>query len=454
MVDALRRLLRLFLRIFFRRVETSGMHRVPATGPLVLVLNHPNGLIDPLFVLAYAPRPVAFLAKAPLFRMPLIGSFVRAFGSIPVERRQDAGADLAKNRQMFARVREHLGRGGAVALFPEGTSHSDPRLRPVKSGAARIALGVRGPAPTRIQPVGLVYTAKTTFRSEALVTYGEPFEIEPAPLDELGEPPPDRVEALSTRIVLALAAVTLESDQEEVLELAGRAEAIIRSAGAGADPPAASLEERVEVRRRLLTGYAALQTRDPELLERLRRRIARYERRLTGAGIDPRDIPAGRYSAATVLAGTLRLLVRFALLLPLGIPGLVIHYPPYRLIGFLTGRVGPRERESLATVKLTTAFLLFPLVWLGGTLLAARVGGWAAAALAALLVPLSGWMALRLAELWDQAAGAARALVLYRLGRRRFLYLQAERTAIREDLTRIGRDLDLAGSPSMPERAG
>ena len=76
MVDALRRLLRLFLRIFFRRVETSGMHRVPDAGPLVLVLNHPNGLIDPLFVLAYAPRPVAFLAKSPLFRMPLIGTLI------------------------------------------------------------------------------------------------------------------------------------------------------------------------------------------------------------------------------------------------------------------------------------------------------------------------------------------------------------------------------------------
>ena len=110
--------LRFGLRIFFRRVETFGVERVPRNGPLLFVLNHPNSLVDPVFILGLAPRPVSLLAKAPLFRMPVIGRLVRALGSIPVERRQDPGADLAKNREMFARVRAHLEAGGAVALFP------------------------------------------------------------------------------------------------------------------------------------------------------------------------------------------------------------------------------------------------------------------------------------------------------------------------------------------------
>ncbi|HEY9384725.1 MAG TPA: 1-acyl-sn-glycerol-3-phosphate acyltransferase, partial [Gemmatimonadales bacterium] len=118
-------LLRLTLRIFFRRVELAGNEKVPPTGPLMFVLNHPNSLVDPVFVLCLAPRPVSFLAKAPLFKIPLVGWLVRAAGSIPVERRQDPGVDLSKNREMFARVRAHLAAGGAVALFPEGTSHSD-----------------------------------------------------------------------------------------------------------------------------------------------------------------------------------------------------------------------------------------------------------------------------------------------------------------------------------------
>ena len=63
----------LSLRVFFRRIELDGLGRVPASGPVIFVLNHPNALIDPAFLLCLAPRPVSFLAKAPLFRTPVIG---------------------------------------------------------------------------------------------------------------------------------------------------------------------------------------------------------------------------------------------------------------------------------------------------------------------------------------------------------------------------------------------
>ena len=438
MARALRALLRLFLRVFFRRIAITGIERVPQDGPLLLVLNHPNGLIDPLFVLCLAPRPVSFLAKAPLFRMPIVAWFVRAFRSIPVERRVDPGADLTRNREMFARVRRHLGAGGAVALFPEGTSHSDPRLKPLRSGAARIALGVAGAVPLQIQPVGLIYTAKETFRSSALVAFGEPFAVTPAPLDQNGEPPPAEVERLTARIADALSAVTLAADETEVLELVGRTEAILASATVEED---AAAPERIALRRRLLAGHATLAARAPERLERLRRRVLRYEARRIGAGIDPWDLPEGRYTIGGVIAATLRLLAGFALRLPLGLPGLALHYPAYRLVGFLTGRIGPREPEALATVKALAAFLLFPLTWAVAAAIAWRWWGPAAGLASLALVPLSGWMGLRLTELWDEVVGAARALTLYGLGRRRFVHLQAERRAIREELGRIAAEL-------------
>src|SRR5438045_9578487 len=84
-VRALLRLsLRVVLRIFFRRTEVSGVERVPRAGPVIFVLNHPNGLIDPTFLLCLAPRRVSFLAKAPLFPMPIIGPIPRPFALIPV----------------------------------------------------------------------------------------------------------------------------------------------------------------------------------------------------------------------------------------------------------------------------------------------------------------------------------------------------------------------------------
>src|SRR5438552_9478390 len=186
-------LLRVVLRIFFRRIEVSGTDSVPRVGPVIFVLNHPSGLIDPAFMLCLAPRRVSFLAKAPLFRMPVIGFFCRAFEAIPVHRRQDAGSDPSQNRETFDATRAVLARGGAIAIFPEGASHSDPKLRPLKTGAARIAFGAaRGlseSAPLRVVPAGLYYRAKHIFRSAALLYFGEPVAVAPVALEPGEEPP-------------------------------------------------------------------------------------------------------------------------------------------------------------------------------------------------------------------------------------------------------------------------
>src|SRR5467141_1031057 len=224
----LRALLRFLLRIFFRRVEVTGIDRVPAHGPVVFVLNHPNGLIDPAFMLCLAPRRVSFLAKAPLFRMPVIGSVCRAFQAIPVYRRQDPGGstEMARNAETFDAARRVLLSGGAIALFPEGTSHSDPKLRPLKTGAARIALGAAAAlpavAPLSVVPAGLYYRAKQTFRTAALLHFGEPFAVERLPLPPGAEPPAEAVVALTSRLERALHEVTLQAEEETALALVAR----------------------------------------------------------------------------------------------------------------------------------------------------------------------------------------------------------------------------------------
>src|SRR5438105_10853997 len=302
----MRRLLRalfgLVLRVFFRRVEVSGLEHVPVQGPVIFVLNHPSGLIDPAFLLCLAPRRVSFLAKAPLFRMPVVGVFCRAFEAIPVHRRQDVGGDPAHNRETFEAARLVLAGGGAIALFPEGKSHSDPKLRPLKTGAARIALGaaagLTGPAPIRIVPAGLYYRAKRTFRSAALLHFGEPFEVARVPLAPGEEPPAGSVRELTARIERALADVTLQAEQAEAHTLVDRAQRIVSAQDdAPASPP--SLTDEFVLRRRLLAGYDAGRARWPEGFARLATRIERCEAALAAAGLaapplGPARLPRGR----------------------------------------------------------------------------------------------------------------------------------------------------------------
>src|SRR5919199_4131343 len=175
--------LRVALRVFFRRIEVVGGERVPRGGACVFVLNHPNALVDPVFILCHAPRRVSFLAKEPIFRIPVIGALARALDAIPVYRRQDEGADTSRNRETFRAARALLRGGGSIAVCPEGASHNDTKLRPLKTGAARIALGVAAEDPSidlNIVPAGLYYTSKTAFRSAALLHFGGPLKVEPA----------------------------------------------------------------------------------------------------------------------------------------------------------------------------------------------------------------------------------------------------------------------------------
>src|SRR3954447_7998617 len=226
----LRALARCVLKAFFREVEAVGAERIPLHRPLVLVANHVNRLIDPILLmgpLAVVPR---FLAKSTLWKNPLVRPFLDLAVAIPVYRRQDEGSDLTKNDEMFARCHELLAEGGTLALFPEGTSHSDPALKPLKTGAARIVLEAERKFPgvgARIVPVGLLFDAKQTFRSRVLVQVGEP--LDPAPEIALdAQDPVAAARALTARIDAALKEVTLNYETWEDARLIARAADLYR----------------------------------------------------------------------------------------------------------------------------------------------------------------------------------------------------------------------------------
>src|SRR5260221_13176382 len=102
-----------------------------------------------------------------------------------------------------------------MAVFPEGASHSDPKLRPLKTGTARIALGAGAALPPnlvlQIVPVGLYYRAKQTFRSVALLHFGTPLSVERIALAPGAEPPAEPVHPLTPRLEPPLRPVPLEA---------------------------------------------------------------------------------------------------------------------------------------------------------------------------------------------------------------------------------------------------
>src|SRR3954447_26277290 len=274
-------LLRFALRIYFRRIEVTGLEHVPHDEPVIFVLNHPNALVDPVFLLCLAPRRVSVLAKAPLFRMPVIGYLVKALDSLPVYRRQDEGQDVTKNEETFVAARKLLARGGTIGICPEGVSHDEPGLRPIKTGAARISLAAVSTGEVsnlKIVPAGLYYTSKTSFRSSALLYFGTPIAVEPVQLEPDGTPPREAVRELSKQIEQALRAVILDARHEEALQTIARAERIFSAeARQGSDD---SLADELRLQQRFVKAYSIVQGHQPERLQRLEQRMIRFEEEL------------------------------------------------------------------------------------------------------------------------------------------------------------------------------
>jgi 1-acyl-sn-glycerol-3-phosphate acyltransferase len=151
------------------RVQISGTDRVPAAGGVILVANH-ESLFDPWLLALVTPRPVRYMAKSELWRHPLVGRALSAFGAFPVER----GAGDATAISNAAGL---LRRGEVIGIFPQGTSKQRTQ-RPYHRGAARLALVTGAP----IVPVRLLGARgfPRPGRPPTRMHVGEPIRVEPA----------------------------------------------------------------------------------------------------------------------------------------------------------------------------------------------------------------------------------------------------------------------------------
>ncbi|MCD9189344.1 MAG: 1-acyl-sn-glycerol-3-phosphate acyltransferase [Pyrinomonadaceae bacterium] len=425
------------MSLFFRRIELVNSNLIPKDKGLVFVMNHPNGLIDAALVFVALPRKVSFLAKSTIFKMPVLGFLAKAVEALPVYRQSDAKEDMAKNQETFRRCRELLKKSGAIAIFPEGVSHNETKLQPLKTGAARIALGAVsvGENPNAVDlhvvPVGLYYTNKTDFRSEAMLIFGESFPVLPAALNDLGEPLREDVKSLTQKIEDALLQVTINAENENELESAHIAQELFASVYETNDP-AQTLADKFEFLRSYVTD-SALDKTENERSENFEKRLADYDRKLEKLGIEPENLALPQYSfgaAAKYFFKRFWFLVIFS---PLAIIGAILHFPAYQ-VGKLLAYIYARNesRDIASTVKVLAGMVLMPLTWIILAVILYFYFGWKLAVASIPLSFLCGYVALRTLEEIDEMRGWIKAAWLFLSGREKFLRLLAERRRLYE----------------------
>jgi 1-acyl-sn-glycerol-3-phosphate acyltransferase len=415
------RLMKRLVRLYYPRIEVHGSEHLPASEPVLYVANHANSLIDPVIISIIAGRKVHFLAKAPLFEMPIFGRLMKALGMIPAYRGVDSRAQVKRNLESLDAAAELLSHGFAVGLFPEGKSHDALHVDQVRTGAARIALTAAhsGATELKVVPIGINYELKERFRSAVWVDVGKPLDI----ADWLAENAMDASTAeagaaegeesdgahdrklnrlLTDEIARRLKQTVIHLDDTKLEPVLDDVEGLLP----GFDELRRSRAGALRLRKQVADAMNHLLASDPDRAQPLVDAIAAHHQRLEAAGLtikSPVMHLRGFWLFGLLLWKTLRLTFG---ILPM-VAGTVHHLVPFITVRVVSSRFQQPGRMTIALTRLLFGLPVYAgwyaLVWWWIAWQFPSTGHWIAWTWCGLM-PFAGLFAL---SYWYRAREAA-----------------------------------------------
>jgi len=416
----LRGLGQILATVFFREIEVVGENRLPDSGPVIVVANHFNSLIDGVLVASYLPRFPRFLGASTIWDYKLLRPFLKAAGVIPVFRHRDAGKVFARNQSSLAGTWDLLRAGGVLALFPEGISHNNPYLLPIKSGAARIALGAEekyGPLGVTILPVGLVFDSKNRFRSRALIQIGAPIRFDADCGPRGSDLRRNKTKGITHEIETGLSAITQNFDTRDSARVLGRA-ADIWGQSNPILPVKQSLAETFERRRDFGRGYNWMSVHHPKTTSAVMKTLTEYDEMLAATGLRDEQVGA-TYASSAIFGIAARSLFALIVRLPLSIVGTALNWIPFQIARvFARGK----DQDKMATWSLFSSMIIFPGLWLVQAAVCSAIvtgwfgllSGWLVFLTVLLAAPLTGRATLRFHDLLHRLYHEVRAWFILR----------------------------------------
>ncbi|MBA64086.1 MAG: hypothetical protein CMJ76_17150 [Planctomycetaceae bacterium] len=285
----LRKFTHSLIKKYYPKIQITGAERIPSEGPILFCANHPNSLIDPVLIGITAKRPVSFMAKAPLFKTPILGSIMYALGMVPAYRGRDDSRQVKKNQKSLERVVKGLKSGRAMGIFPEGVSTDLRQLGLVRGGASRIALGAFAAEVDNliIIPLGINYETKERLGSRVWINVGKPIQLdefvaenqsdETKPLTE------DKVlrRKLTQQIEAKLKSVIVHLDNAEWDSLLDQLETLVEHSKHKASLKVPKLMRR----KRIADALNYFYQKEPETGTQIVSRIQQYHHKVKSAGL-------------------------------------------------------------------------------------------------------------------------------------------------------------------------
>ncbi len=350
-------LVRAAFYLFYRRIYVLGRENVPDGGGLIFAANHQNALMDALAVILTSKYQPVYLARADLFRNPMIARILFFFKIMPVYRFRDGVDSMDRNEETFEKTSAILSGGGCIGIMPEGNHGDQKRLRTLKKGVFRIAFRAAEihdkSLDIKIIPVGLDYSSTTRVFEELVVNYGKPLQVSEY-LDLYDLHPQKGINAMRRDLAKSMKSLMIDVKDEsnygkdELLldigfplllnQLSGRLSGSLN---------------RFEVRRVFTRSMYEYFENNPGQADQTRLKSATLSELLSRYEVSPRSIEKhGRYKNILLVAERV-------LCFPLFIAGYFLHIIPYVAIHIVLKKL--KDPQFMSSLKFGVGFVVIPL---------------------------------------------------------------------------------------------
>lgn len=350
------------LRIFFRKVSIHKAIELPTKGPLIIVGNHPNTFMDPLILATLFKQRVGFLGNASIFINSAVNAIFAYFRVIPVYRDKDvAPGEKIDNEKTFRDCYKFLEGNNSLMLFPEGTSYHELKLRKIKTGGARIAFSVEKKNEfnlgVKIIPIGLYYSNPSKFRSKIYVNTGELIEVsdykETYEKDEIAG-----VQALTQQIRKSLESLTITTEDKEQEDLFFKVKRIYKDQLV---KKIRNKQEEFELTREIANAIQYFKVSFPNKFDSIKTKIDRCSQLLDEFQTTPnrtKPLQSKLHKYSILLSGTLYLIAGF----PVYLYGLIQNLIPFRAPYWLATKF-TKEVEYYAPIMMSLGIVIFPVYY-------------------------------------------------------------------------------------------
>lgn len=358
----LKNIISLGIRLYYREIKVQNENLLPQKGPLIIIANHPNTIMDAWVIGMISKQPIYFMAKATLFNSKIKQKLLRGLNMIPINRKGEGKIEGVDNQDSFIECYKILEKGKTLVIFPEGNSYKEKVLRELKTGTARIALQVETnfnhQLGLKVIPIGLNYVQPEKFRSQILLEIGHPIEISDfSPDYQINSIQSARKLTEHFRLGLEKVLFTTQNNDQEIF-----VESIyqilhskyIRQKDKG-------VKREVNEMKQIQQAIDELQLLNPERLKLIEAKVKSFQWKLEKINIKT-DFLDRKWRSRMFFRQMMTSFIFIIIGIPLYIFGIIHNITQFQLTDWIVPKIS-KDIEYYAPLAILLGFIIYPLIY-------------------------------------------------------------------------------------------